>query len=66
MAERIGPEFFLHRYRVTKIYEMGAHNPSRALSEADSYTLKDTTVEKIQDRDVPYQEYLKRMEAQGK
>lgn len=60
--EPLGPEMFLHTYRVTMVYEMGARDERDARRQADYYTLKDTTVEKIQDRSVPHVEYLARVE----
>ncbi len=60
--EPIGSDMFFHKYEVTKTYIVNAHNESRAKADADSHTLKDVTVAKIQDRSVPYEEYLKRME----
>lgn len=64
MSERelLTEEYFLHRYRVTKVYEMGARGREDALRQADSYTFKSELVEKIQDRSVPHQAYLKRIE----
>jgi hypothetical protein len=60
--EPLTEEYFLHRYRVTKVYEMGARDRQDALRQADGYTFKDELVEKIQDRSVAYHVYLQRIE----
>jgi hypothetical protein len=61
MSELLTKEYFLHRYRVTVIHEMSARDEHDARQQADSYTRKSVKVEKIQDRSIPHQDYLRRM-----